>query len=251
LHLGVAGWSVRTLPVILLMALGEVASVGWRGLSSHAFAPPSAANWAHIVGFLYGITWIWAAERVWFLRGGGLYATGRTTPEEEAPFAAVARWERALEADPHDHEALVRLPTALALAGDADRAVTCAANAVSEALRRGDAASAAERFVALQDLEPHRSMTDDLALDAATALAEGGSPELAVTVSDHVAQRTAADDLRARSEVRSALCLMRHLRCLREAAERLQTMLGRATDPEWRAYVTRLLREAESADPKA
>jgi len=247
LHLGIAPWSARALPVILLMAVGEVATVGWRALSSHAFAPPTAANWAHIVGFLYGIAWVRLVER---RRLGHPHGSGLpdATADEPSPFADAVRWERALEANPHDVRALVGLPVALAQAGDAERAAERAAFAVSEALGRGDGPAAAARFAALHGLEPHRSMPDEAALEAAGALAELGRPKLALEVYDHVAQRTSAEAIRARAGIRAAACLIRRLGMPREGAERLRGMLAGAGDAEWRAYAVRLLKEAETAD---
>lgn len=240
----------RVMPLVILMALGEVASIGWHALSSATPTAPSAANWAHVAGFLFGIAWIQTRRLI----VPGARSRTAIRPSALGPsdassrFASAAHWEALLDDDPHAPEALVGLPMALWEAGDPERAATCAATAIAEALDRRSYREAADRFTALRELAPDDHLSDDHALLLAAAMADAGDPETAVGVYEALASRTDDDATRARATLRAAACLIRRLGRPAEGADRLKALTLSASDADSRAYADRLLREAEAPE---
>jgi len=66
-------------------------------------------------------------------------------------------------------------------------------------------------------------------------------------VYDAVAQTASDVSDRRNAQMRAAACAMRRASDPAEASRRLKAFLETETDPEWRAYAERLLREAQGS----
>ncbi len=239
---------VQALPLIAGLALAEVGAIGYQALVSPEHLP-TAAHWAHILGFLYGISWDQTASALTAKRRG-VPSRATSVVVDVGPGDSgheSDHWEAVLAGAPSDSEALVQLPLALAAEGDWDRAHTSAGRAVAEALERHDRATAVTRYMRLRSLDPHSILEERLQLDLAGSLADGHHFEEAVHVFHSVTHTSPDPSLRAQATVRAAACLLRYLHQPEKAHSLLTAFLTHATDDDWRAYATKLLREADAA----
>jgi len=247
IRLGGTRLSVPAMPLIALLALSEVLSVGLRATKSGT--PGVPANWAHILGFLFGIVWDQTSSmlsRIHFARTLGR-ADGAEGLSADDPRDCPERWQEVLEKRPHDPDALVRLPLALAADGDDEKARVMASWAIEEALSRHDKSVAAARFVRLKALDPHVGLKEREQMDLAGALEDRALPEQAAVVYEHIARVSEDRSFSAMATVRLATCLIRSLGRPADAAATLRAFLGASPDASWRAYAERLLREANDA----
>jgi hypothetical protein len=234
------------MPLIALLALSEVLSVGLSVTKSGT--PGAPANWAHILGFLFGIVWDQTSSmlsRIHSVRTLGT-ADGAEGVSAGDPLDCPERWQELLEKRPHDPDALVRLPLALAADGDDGKARMMACRAIEEALGRRDLSAAAARFVRLEALDPHVSLKERDQMDLAGALEDRALPEQAAVVYEHIARVSEDRSFRDMATVRLAACLIRSLGRPADAAAKLRVFLETSPDASWRAYAERLLREADA-----
>lgn len=228
----------RVLPLILVMALAEIVAVGYRASGLREMLQPPPANWAHMAGFLYGILIDQSAR---LCRRLMEHSRAR---QEQSGERDREYYEDVLADNPHDAEALIRLPLLLLAEGARDDAMQWARTAVKEALERSEPGEAADRYAALRVLTPHLGLADEQAMALAAALASRCQYEDAVAIYRHVAATTNAGEVRGRAVLRAATHLIRHLHRADEAVELLQQALAEAGDAEWAAYGHVLLNAA-------
>ncbi len=237
--------SIPAAALIGAMALGEMISIVRHAMSSHGYAYPSAAHWAHITGFALGIGWAHLTGMVRSAEASYRRRDVRRRIEEGSMFAAVRRWEAAVETDPSDRDAALRLIEALQECGERDRAAAQAARLIAEDLASGRAAHAASVFDRTRDLNPAALLSADTGMELASVLADRKSVDDAVAVLDGIAASDPDEKTRRTARLRAATALLRKGADRLDAASRLRRFLQEEEDGDWRAYAEKLLREAE------
>lgn len=236
--------AVRPLPLIGAMIVAEVGFVGYRALTSPGQGYPMPANWAHLVGFLYGIVWEMALSRIAHRKAPATDAEGTV-----ANVVDIDALEARVAAEPRNPDLRSALAMALAREGDTETARGHAAEALKLSLSSRDARATAERFAALKSLKAYYLLPADSALELAAALTAADCLEDAVAVYLSILERPECAEAAAPALLRAAGLLLRRLHRPAEAVEILNRYMSELSAPEWRGYAERLLRTAsEQAD---
>jgi membrane associated rhomboid family serine protease len=238
-------FEIHAVALLAIALISEMIGAGIAIYQGQSVLANSAAHWAHIGGFLFGMVWAQAFRQVKAGRAEYEVVDAVRETEEGNPLAAAKRWQAVLAAQPGNTAAEAQLARAWGKAGDMDQSRPLYSSALVDILKNGDRAEAARLYREALGIVGSIDLPPAFRLSLAGALEEIGDEMTALSVYQSLTDSEMPEAERAKALVRMGTIHM-NLGNDEEARSVIELYLAEHPDSSLRPFAEQLLRQLDS-----